>query len=130
MFTLGKSVFNEFVVKVNAKEDRHASIGVSIMSGIHASDNITDKYMEKLENRYINEFVDEYKKLGVDYFHFCDNNNNGTEKLSDMLQKEIKEGTEIKNITIVEIVWSCHLFFFKAAKIPSPMPKGIAIIEE
>ena len=41
-----------------------------------------------------------------------------------------KDGTEITSITKVLMVWSCHLFFFKAAKIPNPIPRGIAKIEE
>lgn len=38
-------IFNdvpEFVVKVKSNEKRHASIGVAILSGIHASDNISN----------------------------------------------------------------------------------------
>ena len=45
-------IFNdvpEFVVKVKKTKNRHASIGISINSSIHASDNITDGYIEKLE---------------------------------------------------------------------------------
>lgn len=39
----------EFVVKVKAKEGRHASVGIAILSSIHANDNIENQYMEKLE---------------------------------------------------------------------------------
>ena len=34
------------------------------------------------------------------------------------------EGNDISSITAVEIIWSCHLFFLSAAKIPRPMPMG------
>ena len=40
------------------------------------------------------------------------------------------DGTDINNITPVLITWSCHLFFFNAAKIPSPIPIGIAINDD
>ena len=35
-----------------------------------------------------------------------------------------KDGIEIKIMTKVEIVWSIQVFFFKPAKIPSPIPSG------
>lgn len=45
-------IFNdvpEFVVKVKAKKDRHASIGIGMISGIHEGDNIENQYIERLE---------------------------------------------------------------------------------
>lgn len=45
-------IFNDvpqFVVKVKAKEGRHASIGIANMASIHANNNIEDQYLEKLE---------------------------------------------------------------------------------
>lgn len=45
-------IFNdvpEFVIKVKAKENRHASVGVAILSSIHKNDDIQSEYMEKLE---------------------------------------------------------------------------------
>ena len=38
-----------------------------------------------------------------------------------------KEGIEIKIMTKVEMVWSTHVFFFKPATIPKPIPKGTEI---
>lgn len=45
-------VFNnvpEYVVKVASKEGRHASVGVTIVSGIHAGDKILEEYSNKFE---------------------------------------------------------------------------------
>lgn len=45
-------IFNdvpEFVVKVKAKEGRHASIGIAMLSSIHENDDIESEYIEKLE---------------------------------------------------------------------------------
>lgn len=39
----------EFVVKVNKTKERHASIGVTTLSGIHKSDDIEKSHKEKLE---------------------------------------------------------------------------------
>ena len=46
----------------------------------------------KLENNYVNELVDYYKNIGVDKFILGDNNDKDSERLSDVLQKEIEEG--------------------------------------
>ena len=42
------------------------------------------------------------------------------------MRKEIttKPGIEMKIMTEVEIVWSIHVFFFKPARIPKPIPRG------
>lgn len=39
----------EFVIKVDKNKNRHASIGVSNLSGIHKGDDIENKYKHKLE---------------------------------------------------------------------------------
>ena len=46
----------------------------------------------KLENNYVKELIDYYKKLGVNKFILGDNNDKDSERLSDVLQKEIDEG--------------------------------------
>jgi hypothetical protein len=46
----------------------------------------------KLENNYVKELVDYYKNIGVDKFILGDNNDKDSERLSDVLQKEIDEG--------------------------------------
>ena len=46
--------------------------------------------MGKMENLYINEFVDYYSKLGIDRIFIYDDNDPGTEKISDALDKSIK----------------------------------------
>ena len=46
----------------------------------------------KLENNYVNELVDYYKNIGVDKFILGDNNDKDSERLSQVLQKEINEG--------------------------------------
>lgn len=46
----------------------------------------------KLENVYVREMVDYYKNIGVDKFILGDNNDKNSEKLSDVLQKDIDEG--------------------------------------
>ena len=43
------------------------------------------------ENKYANELISYYTKLGVEKFIFGDNNLNGTEKLSDVLQDYINK---------------------------------------
>ena len=46
----------------------------------------------KLENNYVKELVDYYKNIGVNKFILGDNNDKDSERLSDVLQKEIEEG--------------------------------------
>ena len=46
----------------------------------------------KLENLYVREMVGYYKNLGVEKFILGDNNDKNTEKLSDVLKKDIEEG--------------------------------------
>ena len=48
--------------------------------------------MGKLENNYVNEVIDYYKKIGVDKFILGDNNDKDSERLADVLKKEIDEG--------------------------------------
>ena len=45
-----------------------------------------------MENNYVKELVDYYKNIGVDKFILGDNNDKDSERLSDVLQKEIDEG--------------------------------------
>ena len=48
--------------------------------------------MAREENKYANELISYYLKLGIDKFIFWDNNLLGTEKLSDVLQTYINKG--------------------------------------
>ena len=43
-------------------------------------------------NNYVNELVDYYKNIGVDKFILGDNNDKDSERLADVLKKEIDEG--------------------------------------
>ena len=58
--------------------------------------------MGKLENLYSRELISYYMNLGVEKFVFGDNNIKGTEKLSDVLQDYISNGT----VDILEIFGS------------------------
>ena len=55
--------------------------------------------MAREENLYARELISYYKNLGVEKFVFGDNNLNNTEKLSDVLQDYINDGT----VDILEI---------------------------
>ena len=46
----------------------------------------------KLENLYAKEYVNHYKNLGYDHIYIYDNNNNNSERFSDILFEEIKIG--------------------------------------
>ena len=48
--------------------------------------------MAKLENKYVRELIEHYKKLGLDKFYIADDNSLNSEKLSDVLQDYINEG--------------------------------------
>jgi hypothetical protein len=48
--------------------------------------------MAKLENKYIRELIEYYKKLGLDKFFIFDDNSLNSEKISDVLQDYIDEG--------------------------------------
>ena len=48
--------------------------------------------MAREENKYANELISYYSKLGIEKFIFADNNLNGTEKLADVLQIYIDKG--------------------------------------
>jgi hypothetical protein len=48
--------------------------------------------MAKLENKYVREIIEYYKKLGLDKFFIGDDNSLNSEKLSDVLQDYIDEG--------------------------------------
>ena len=56
----------------------------------------------KKENKYARELVEYYLKLGVEKFIFGDNNLPNTEKLSDVLQDYINDGT----VDIIELFGS------------------------
>ena len=55
--------------------------------------------MGREENLYVRELISYYKSIGVDKFVFADNNLPNTEKLSDVLQDYISNGT----VDIIEI---------------------------
>lgn len=46
----------------------------------------------RLENRYVQEFVDYYKQLGIDHILIADNNREGEEHFEDVLQRYINDG--------------------------------------
>ena len=46
----------------------------------------------KLENLYIKEYIDYYKKLGYNHIYLYDNNDIDGERFEDVIQKEIDEG--------------------------------------
>ena len=48
--------------------------------------------MARLENLYIKEFIDYYKKLEIDKFYILEDNLENTEKVSDVLQDDIDNG--------------------------------------
>ena len=48
--------------------------------------------MAKLENKYVRELIEHYKKLGLDKFYIADDNLLNSKKLSDILQDYINEG--------------------------------------
>ena len=54
----------------------------------------------KQENLYVKEYVDHYKKLGYNHIFIYDNNEPRTEKFSDILKDEIKNGF----ITIINYI--------------------------
>ena len=56
--------------------------------------------MGKKENRYVRELIEYYSNLGVEKFIFGDNNDPNTEKLSDVIQDYINDGT----VDIVDLI--------------------------
>ena len=46
----------------------------------------------KLENLYIKEFIEHYRKLGYNHIFIYDNNDIDGERFEDVIQKEIDEG--------------------------------------
>jgi hypothetical protein len=48
--------------------------------------------MAKLENKYVRELIEHYKKLGLDKFFIADDNSLNSEKISDVLKDYIDEG--------------------------------------
>ena len=56
--------------------------------------------MGKLENRYVRELIEYYLNLGVEKFILGDNNDPNTEKLSDVIQDYINDGT----VDIVDLI--------------------------
>ena len=59
--------------------------------------------MGKMENLYIKEFVDYYTKLGIDHIFIYDDNEPGTEKISDALDKNHKKTVTIKETNTFHI---------------------------
>ena len=56
--------------------------------------------MAKQENLYIKEFVDYYRKLGIDHIYIYDHNSPNTEKISDIINESYKTYVTIyENIT-------------------------------
>ena len=45
----------------------------------------------KLENLYIQEFIEHYKKLGYNHIFIYDNNDINGERFEDVIQKEIEK---------------------------------------
>ena len=56
--------------------------------------------MGKLENRYVRELIEYYLKLGVEKFILGDNNDPNSERLSDVIQDYINDGT----VDIVDLI--------------------------
>ena len=48
--------------------------------------------LAKNENKYIKEFVEHYKKYGVDKIYLYDNNDINGEKLEDVIDEYVKNG--------------------------------------
>ena len=44
-----------------------------------------------------------------------------------IIRAKTMEGTDISKIMMTLMIWSCHLFFFSAAMMPSPRPIGTPI---
>ena len=59
--------------------------------------------MGKMENLYINEFVDYYYKLGIDHIFIYDDNEEGTEKMSDVLYNKYKKFITINKAKLFHI---------------------------
>ena len=59
--------------------------------------------MGKMENLYINEFVDYYYKLGIDHIFIYDDNEDGTEKMSDALDNKHKKFITINKAKLFHI---------------------------
>ena len=56
--------------------------------------------MGKRENKYIREYIEYYSKLGVEKFIIADNNDNNTEKFSDVIKDYIDDDiVDIINLT-------------------------------
>ena len=65
----------------------------------------------KLENRYIRELIEYYKKLGINKFYIGDNNSINDERLSDVLKDYISKGY-IEIINIRGKILSQDYFFY------------------
>ena len=59
--------------------------------------------MGRKENLYVNEFVDYYSKLGIDQIFIYDDNEPGTEKISDVLDNKHKKIVIINEAKILGI---------------------------
>ena len=96
--TLKKNIKKKGIEKVNSKENEKVNVKVK-------DDNTKNYYacfsgMGKKENKYVRELVEYYLKLGVEKFILGDNNLPNTEKLSDVLQDYINDGT----VDIIDLI--------------------------
>ena len=72
----------------------------------------------RLENLYAREYVEYYKKLGMDKIFIYDNNHKGEEHFEDVLQDYVDEGfvkiidyrdkTNASNIGNIQLQVVCH----------------------
>ncbi len=111
------------ILLLNDKEGKY-----NILKNIINNKNNSNSYfscviaMAKLENKYVREFVEYYKKIGLDKIYLADDNSLKSEKLSDVLQDYIDEG-------FVEIMdvrgkgYTQKLFFQNSFKILRPKCK-------
>ena len=122
IITIINIIFNTFRTKTNLVENRnkqsetYAKIGPKLDLSNNGSTKLGDKInstlyndsivntnnskyfccfcvMGKMENRYARELITYYLSLGVDKFVFADNNLPNTEKLTDVVQDYINNGT-------------------------------------
>ena len=107
-------------------------INISNINNLNKISNQKNNYfacfvtLGRQENKYIKELIEYYIKLGVEKFIFADNNIPNTEKLSDVVQDYISNGTveiielfgsdfglaEFYNITYERYKAKCNLFVF------------------
>ena len=73
---------NNYLIKNNSNSESN-SISIALCT------------MAKLENLYINEFIDYYLKLGIDHIFIFDNNSPNTEKINDVVKECYKDKISI-----------------------------------